>query len=149
MVHSLIDLSATTYNARLASAKHLMKWLGFQWPIHLRRAKTGKKLPRTLTKRELSNVLLTAENSEDPLASTIVIFCLETGLRVSEICEIEIDDIDFEDQSAIVRSGKGDKDRYVLFTTRGVKKSSNGCRLENPSTVRMRHLCLSINTAGD
>lgn len=120
--HSLIDLSATTYNARLASAKHLMKWLGFQWPIHLRRAKTGKKLPRTLTKRELSNVLLTAENSEDPLASTIVIFCLETGLRVSEICEIEIDDIDFEDQSAIVRSGKGDKDRYVLFTSRGVEK---------------------------
>ena len=120
--HSLIDLSATTYNARLASAKHLMKWLGFQWPIHLRRAKTGKKLPRTLTKRELSNVILAAENSEDPLASTIVIFSLETGLRVSEICEIEMDDIDFEDRSAIVRSGKGDKDRYVLFTNRGLEK---------------------------
>ena len=34
---------------------------------------------------------------------------------------VEIDD-DFEDQSAIVRSGKGDKDGYVLFTSRGVEK---------------------------
>ena len=116
--HSLSDLRPTTYNARLAAARHLLKWLGHRWPEHLSRARTGKRLPRTLTRRELTMVLEAARSSENPVASVVVTLMLDTGLRVSEVCNLNIGDIDLQDNSAKVMGGKGDKDRLVLFTER-------------------------------
>ena len=120
--HSIAGLRPTTYNARLAAARHLIAWLGLRWPDHLQRARTGKRLPRTLTRRELTTVLETAEISEDPVTSLVVTMMLDTGLRVSEVCELNLEDIDFDDGSARVLGGKGDKDRLVLFTARTVAR---------------------------
>ncbi len=117
-VHSLHSLKPTTFNARLAASRHLLKWLGHRWPDHLLRSRVGKRLPRTLTKRELSDVIEAAKHSENPSADLIVTLMLDTGLRVSEVCSLNIDDIDLEDNSARVIGGKGDKDRMVLFTER-------------------------------
>ncbi len=115
-VQSLADLSPSTVKARLAAANHLINWLGQKWPEHLVRPKSGKKLPRTLTSRELSLVKEAATCSEDPLADLVVTIILDTGLRVSELCDLKISDIDMEDNSARVIDGKGGKDRLVLFT---------------------------------
>jgi site-specific recombinase XerD len=115
-VHSLIDRSPSTVKARLAAANHLMNWLGQKWPEHLTRPKSGKKLPRTLTSRELTMVKEAASCSEDPLANLVVTMILDTGLRVSELCDLTLSDIDLDDHSAMVRDGKGGKDRLVLFT---------------------------------
>lgn len=115
-VQSLTDRSPSTVKARLAAANHLINWLGQKWPEHLTRPKSGKKLPRTLTSRELSLVRDAASCSEDPLADLVVTIILETGLRVSELCDLKLSDIDMEDHSAIVIDGKGGKDRLVLFT---------------------------------
>jgi site-specific recombinase XerD len=117
-VHSLSDLKPSSFNTRLAAARHLLGWLGHRWPEHLVRARTGRKLPRTLTRRELSNVLDAAKWHEDPLCRVVVTLMLDTGLRVSELCDMDLDAVDAEDRSAMVRSGKGDKDRLVLFTDR-------------------------------
>ena len=54
--------------------------------------------------------------SEDPLANLVVTMILDTGLRVSEICDLELSQIDLDDNSAMVIDGKGGKDRLVLFT---------------------------------
>jgi len=115
-VHSLIDRSPSTVKARLAAANHLMNWLGQKWPEHLIRPKSGKKLPRTLTSRELSLVKEAAACSEDPVANLVVTMILDTGLRVSELCGLGVSDIDIADHSAMVIDGKGGKDRLVLFT---------------------------------
>ena len=115
-VQSMVDRSPSTVKARLAAANHLMNWLGQKWPEHLIRPKSGKKLPRTLTSRELSLVKEAAACSEDPVANLIVTMILDTGLRVSELCELNISDIDLQDNSAMVIDGKGGKDRLVLFT---------------------------------
>ncbi len=120
--HSIASLRPTTYNARLAAARHLIRWLGLLWPDHLQRARTGKRLPRTLTRRELTTVLETADVSENPAVSLVVTMMLDTGLRVSEVCELNLEDIDFDDGSARVLGGKGDKDRLVLFTARTVER---------------------------
>ena len=117
-VHSLSDLKPSSFNTKLAAARHLLNWLGHRWPEHLVRARTGRRLPRTLTRRELSDVLEAARWHEDPLARVVVTMMLDTGLRVSEICDLDLDAVDVDDQSAMVRSGKGDKDRLVLFTER-------------------------------
>ncbi len=115
-VQSMIDKSPSTVKARLAAANHMMNWLGQKWPEHLIRPKSGKKLPRTLTSRELSLVKEAAACSEDPVANMAVTMILDTGLRVSELCDLNISDIDLQDHSAMVRDGKGGKDRLVLFT---------------------------------
>ncbi|MDP6864745.1 MAG: tyrosine-type recombinase/integrase [Candidatus Poseidoniaceae archaeon] len=115
-VQSISDRAASTVKARLAAANHLMNWLGQKWPEHLVRPRGGKRLPRTLTRRELSLVKEAARWSEDPVAHLIVTILLETGLRVSELCDLKLEDIDISDRSARVVAGKGDKDRLVLFT---------------------------------
>ena len=81
--HGLSDLRPTTYNARLAAARHLLKWLGHRWPDHLVRARAGKRLPRTLNRREMTMVLEAASVSENPVASILVTMMLDTVLRVS------------------------------------------------------------------
>lgn len=118
--HSIAGLRPTTYNARIAAARHFIKWLGWIWPDHLQRARTGKRLPRTLTKRELTTVLEAASQSEDPAVALVVTMMLDTGMRVSEICGLNLEDIDFDDGSARILGGKGDKDRLVLFTKRTI-----------------------------
>jgi integrase/recombinase XerD len=40
------------------------------------------------------------------------------GLRVSELCHLQIEDIEFERNILHVRSGKGDKDREVVLEDR-------------------------------
>ena len=117
-VHGLSDLKPTSFNTRLAAARHLMAWLGHRWPEHLVRARTGRRLPRTLTRRELGDVIETARWHEEPLCRVVVTLMLDTGLRVSELCDLDLDAMDLDDRSAMVRSGKGDKDRLVLFTDR-------------------------------
>ncbi|MDG1538365.1 MAG: tyrosine-type recombinase/integrase [Candidatus Poseidonia sp.] len=120
--HSIAGLRPTTYNARLAAARHLLRWLGLIWPEHLQRARTGKRLPRTLTRRELTTVLETASVSENPATAFLVTMMLDTGMRVSEVCGLNLDDIDVDDASALIRGGKGDKDRLVLFTERTLER---------------------------
>lgn len=39
----------------------------------------------------------------------------QTAVRVSELCAIEVADIDLENHKIGINGGKGDKDRYVLF----------------------------------
>ena len=120
--HSIAGLRPTTYNARIAAARHFIKWLGLMWPDHLQRARTGKRLPRTLTKRELTSVLEVAMMSEDPAAALVVTMMLDTGMRVSEVCALNLEDVDFDDESARILGGKGDKDRLVLFTKRTIER---------------------------
>ena len=119
--HSIAGLRPTTFNARLAAARHFVRWLGLTWPDHLQRVRTGKRLPRTLTKRELTAVLEAASCSEHPAMALLVTLMLDTGLRVSEVCALNMEDIDMEDGSARVFGGKGDKDRTVLFTARTLR----------------------------
>lgn len=121
-VQSLGDKSASTIKARYAAANHLINWLGQKWPDHLTRPRSGKKLPRTLTRRELSMVRMAAGQSEDPVANLVVTILLETGMRVSELCSLQLTDIDLHDRSAMVVGGKGDKDRLILFTQETVQR---------------------------
>ena len=145
--HGLSDLRPTTYNARLAAARHLLKWLGHRWPDHLVRARTGKRLPRTLNRREMTMVLDASAKSEDPVASIVVTMMLDTGLRVSEVCNLDRNEIDLEDGSARVYGGKGDKDRFVLFTRRTLERIHAWIPIRD-ARVRDDDFAFLLNSAG-
>ena len=109
-------LKPATVNARIAAASHLLQWIGHSVPDWIQRPNRSRSLPRTLGRNELGRVRTAATRSEDPLAQPVVTILLDTGLRVSELCSLDIDDVDTEDLSALVIGGKGEKDRTVLFT---------------------------------
>ena len=45
----------------------------------------------------------------------ILIFLLDTGVRVSELCAVNLGDVDQNDGSVVIRSGKGGKRRLVFM----------------------------------
>ena len=115
-LNSIGELKPATVNARIAASSPLLKWVGHTVPDWIQRPNRSRSLPRTLGRNELSRVRTAATRSEDPLAQPVVTILLDTGLRVSELCSLDIDDVDAEDMSALVIGGKGEKDRTVLFT---------------------------------
>lgn len=46
-----------------------------------------------------------------------MIFCTQTGMRVGELVNLDIDDLNFEERECVVY-GKGDKERRVYFDAR-------------------------------
>ena len=119
-MNGLGELKPTTINAKIAALTHLLKWLGHIVPDWIQRPSRSRSLPKTLGRRELDRLRIAVSESEDPLAMPVSTLMLDTGLRVSELCALDIDDIDKEDLSALVIGGKGEKDRTVLFTKNSV-----------------------------
>ena len=78
----------------------------------LKSPKVPRSLPKNLTKEEVKKLLgvIPPTRKRDRL---IVLLLYGSGLRVSELCNLKIDDIDFERSLIIVRGGKGAKDRIV------------------------------------
>ncbi len=120
-LNSISELKPATVNARIAAASHFLQWIGHAVPDWVQRPNRSRSLPRTLGRNELRRVRSAASQSEDPLAQPVVTILLDTGLRVSELCGLDTDDVDMEDMSALVIGGKGERDRTVLFTQATVK----------------------------
>lgn len=74
------------------------------------------RLPHYLTEEETHRLFeAVKESSRD---SAIVHVLAFGGLRVSELCHLKLEDIEFERNLLHVRSGKGDKDREVVLEER-------------------------------
>ena len=78
----------------------------------LRPPKVPRSLPKALTKEEVRKLLsvISPLKKRDRL---IVLLLYGTGLRVSELCNLKLRDIDFKRGIITVRGGKGAKDRMV------------------------------------
>jgi integrase len=81
----------------------------------LRPAKKGHKLPRVLTAEEFRRFYEVVDRAEDVQHSLLLRLLFFTAVRVSELCGIEIVDVDLETCKIRINQGKGSKDRYVLF----------------------------------
>lgn len=74
----------------------------------IKRPKREKRLPTVLTKKEVLELFQSINTKKSKLMIT---FLYSTGLRVSEITGLKIENLDFEDKIGHVRQGKGKKDR--------------------------------------
>lgn len=79
------------------------------------RAKRGERLPVVLSMPE-TRALLDAMSGTPRLMAALI---YGGGLRVSECCELRINDLDFDQGLVVVRRGKGDKDRSTLLADMG------------------------------
>lgn len=84
---------------------------GFEIPM----AKVPKRLPTILTRAEILRLFDAAPNLR---GRTVLMTTYAAGLRVSEVCALEVADIESAaDRMCLkVRHGKGGKDRYTLLS---------------------------------
>ena len=74
-----------------------------------------KRLPYVPTEEELKkyyNVVLQTRNTKHMVLIKILLY---TGIRVQELVDLKINDIDFERAQIRINQGKGHKDRIVPF----------------------------------
>src|SRR3990172_6435763 len=80
-------------------------------------AKVPKRLPVVLTRAQVARLLEAARNLR---ARTVLMTTYAAGLRVSEVCALQVADIESapERMCLKVREAKGGKDRYTLLSVR-------------------------------
>jgi site-specific recombinase XerD len=83
----------------------------------LRNPKQVRKLPRFLTEQEMERLLAAADNRRD---KAILEVMYATGCRISELCSIRLEDVDFEGRSIRV-IGKGNKECLLIFGSRAAR----------------------------
>jgi integrase/recombinase XerD len=94
--------------------------------LSLKAPRHNKKLPETLSYNEVNTILEQISKSTwSGFRDYLIIDLLySTGLRVSELVNLKIEDINIENYYLRVKAGKGAKDRIVFFT------NNNACNLK-------------------
>ena len=78
----------------------------------LKQRKTPRALQRVMTVEEVERLIAAAH---DPLERAVPEVLYATGVRVSELVKLRLEDVDFGSRVMRVKKGKGGKDRIVLF----------------------------------
>lgn len=98
----------------IKAVRSLFKCFGIDPPKNLTSPTRSKKVPVYLTEEETRRLLNYSYSNIRDLA--IVSILVYTGIRVSELCSLNIADVDLESGTLKVISGKGDKDRITLMS---------------------------------
>jgi integrase/recombinase XerD len=81
----------------------------------LRPAKKGRRLPNVLTQEDFRRFYAVVDRADDVQHSLMLRLLFYTGVRVSELCNMEVAQVDLEACKIRIEHGKNDKDRFVLF----------------------------------
>ena len=109
IAENLADKSSISIIMFLASLKYsYTSILKFDPTSAIKRPKREKRLPTVLSKDEIFSLLEKLNNKKSKLMISMV---YATGMRVSEITSLKVNDLDFEEMIGHVRQGKGKKDR--------------------------------------
>lgn len=117
--HIAVDrkYSKATQYLFMKAIAHFYRFCMINPPDNLTAPKRSAKLPVYLSERE-AGILL--GSCADITRKSILHMLASTGIRVSELCSLDVQDVDLVDGIVKIRAGKGDKDRIVLMT--------EGCR---------------------
>ena len=124
-LNNLIDLiskktySPNTKKRKLSVVKQFVKWFNTNHQQKLIilediKIKSGQKLPETLSILEIDKMInyFKLDSFLSSRNRTIIDFMYSTGCRVSELCNVKISDLDFDDDY-VQLTGKGSKQRIV------------------------------------
>lgn len=88
-------------------------YLGTNPSLKLREPKMDKRIPKFLIEEDVIHLKISCLS---PRERALLEFLYSTGCRVGEVQKINIEDLNWENCSAIV-NGKGSKQREIYFTT--------------------------------
>jgi integrase/recombinase XerD len=105
----------TTFNLAVCSIKYFYKHiLKTDWNIdQIPFQKKVKSLPNVLCKQEVTRIVNAAVNLKN---KAIIQTIYSAGLRLSDLINLQISDIDSNRMVIKIRLGKGKKDRYVMLS---------------------------------
>ncbi|MDD4250571.1 MAG: tyrosine-type recombinase/integrase [Candidatus ainarchaeum sp.] len=75
--------------------------------------KKSKSLPKILNKDEIKLLFNATKFGRNRL---ILKFIYGSGCRVGEVVKLKVDDINIKERTAMIRSGKGNKDRLIILS---------------------------------
>jgi integrase/recombinase XerD len=134
-------LSATTQNQRLCSLKALFRWLfkmeliPFNPASELELPRVQKALPRHILSLEEIKRILALPDLHTPwgLRDRAILETLYgTGMRRTELMQLEVSCVDFSRQTLLVRRGKGQKDRMLPLGERIAEWTGLYCQNVRP-----------------
>jgi integrase/recombinase XerD len=96
--------------------------------VNLKSPKISQKLPVVLTREEVKKLIDCVENKKHKL---IVRLLYSSGLRLSEVVNLKVGDIELDEKIGWVRSGKGKKDRIFLISDKIVDDLKETIRKKN------------------
>ena len=105
--------SRNTVMLAAASLKFFFKEILRKDFSNVKMPKKDNRLPEVLTKEEIKKMIESADNQKSKL---IISMLYSTGLRVSELVNLKLEDINFSEKSGWVRHGKGAKDRLFVLS---------------------------------
>jgi integrase/recombinase XerD len=88
---------------------------------NIKRPKRERKIPAVLTKQEVKKLIACIPTKKSKLMVSLLYAC---GFRVSELINLKVSDLDFEEMTGHVRQAKGKKDRIFnipKFLKRGLE----------------------------
>lgn len=80
--------------------------------IDLKFAKRGERLPIVLSREEVGRIVDAVKNQKHRL---ILALAYGAGLRVSEVMDLRIRDVDLQELTIHIKRAKGNKDRLTVF----------------------------------
>lgn len=100
------DLNYTAFNKACKEARK---------KENLRPPKQGRKLPKLLPDDILQRYFAAVEKAANTQHEIMLKLLFYTGVRVAELCNIKTSDVDLAAGKIFIESGKGDRDRYIVF----------------------------------
>ena len=140
------NLSSSSINRSFSSIRSYHKFLSGEEKIShnptqlLEPPKQSKKLPKVLSIQEV-NVIINSVNLESSMGyrdMAILETLYSAGLRVSELCALEMNNILF-DSSMLRVLGKGNKERYVPLGSKAIKLIDDYCKYVRSKLVDKKH----------
>lgn len=98
-----------SYDAFISVCQQARKRLKMEKP------KRERKLPELLSGTELKKFFKTVQKCGDTQHELMLKLMLYTALRVSELVGIRVNNVDLDACKIFIDTGKGKKDRYILF----------------------------------
>ena len=113
------DLSTSTINIYNASIRFLLEVI-LEKNINYRRTARLRKvftLPNVWSQETIENFFSVIDDLRD---RAIFLNIYGSGLRVSEIVNLRVQDVDSKSMRLLIRHAKGNKDRYTILSKRGL-----------------------------
>ena len=116
------NISKSSIARKISCLNSFEKFLltqGIDLKLSLQRPKIDRKLPVFLSVDEIFHLLDKVKTKDLPSQhperdKTILEFLYATGIRCSELINIGMEDLDFDEKTILIK-GKGSKERIVLF----------------------------------
>jgi integrase/recombinase XerD len=149
--HCLVErkLSKSWLNQLISALKILFcEILGREWnKLDIPRARRDKKLPVVFSREEVERILNSPKNIKH---RAFLMLTYSAGLRLGEVCNLKVSDIDSQRMLVRVVQAKGNKDRYTVLSSVTLNELRSYWKIYKPKDWLFEgydHSAIAVSTA--